>query len=66
MGTYTCAARFYSESSNTFDPFAVSIMNDGKIVGHVLRQISAACTVKLCSEHSGGTVMFINIFGDVH
>ena len=27
-------ARFYSVS-NTFDPIAVSIMNDGKIVGHV-------------------------------
>ena len=28
------------ESSNTFYPFVVSIMDDSKIVGHVPRQIS--------------------------
>ena len=32
-------ARFYC-ISNTFDPFAVSIMNDGEIVGHMPRRIS--------------------------
>ena len=37
-------ARIYSVS-NTFDPFAVSIMNDGEIVGHILQRISAACAL---------------------
>ena len=34
-------ARFYNVS-NTFDPFAVSIMNDGEIVGHVPQRILAS------------------------
>ena len=42
MGTYT---RPDFSVSNMSDPFAVSIMNDGEIVGHMPRQISAACAL---------------------
>ena len=39
------------EVSNRFDPFAVSVVDDGEIVGHVPRRISAACALFL--QHSG-------------
>ena len=39
-------ARFYSVS-NMFDPFTVSIINDGEVVGHVPRRISAECLLSV-------------------
>ena len=35
------------ETSNRFDPFAVSIVNDGEIVGPVPQKILAACVLFL-------------------
>ena len=39
------------ETSNRFDPFAVSIVSNGEIVGHMPRKISAACALFL--QHRG-------------
>jgi len=35
------------ETENSFDPFAVSIIKDGEIVGHVPTKISATCSLFL-------------------
>ena len=35
------------ERSNRFDPFAVSVMKQGTIVGHLPRKISAVCSLFL-------------------
>jgi len=45
--TMVCAI----ESENAFDPFAVSVVRDGEIIGHVPRKISAACSLFL--RHHG-------------
>ena len=35
------------EVGNAFDPFAVSVVRDGDIIGHVPRKISATCSLFL-------------------
>ena len=39
------------ESGNAFNPFAVSVVRDGVIVGHVPRTIFATCLLSL--RHQG-------------
>ena len=41
------------EEGNPFDPFAVSVVRTGDIIGHVPRRISAACSLFLWN---GGSI----------
>lgn len=45
-----------SEEGNTSDPYAVAVHESGnnRIVGHIPRKISAACSLFLC--HEGNTI----------
>ena len=42
------AATIIGEQGNAQDIFAVAVLKDGFIIGHVLQKISAACSVFLC------------------
>ena len=42
------------ESSNANDPYAVAVMKEDNVVGHVLRHISAACSLFI---QKGGRVL---------
>ena len=39
--------RCFRETGNAFDPFAVCVKKDAKVVGHVPRKISAICSIFL-------------------
>ena len=41
--TFNCVR----EAGNIFDPFAVSVVRDDKIIGHMPRLISATCSLFL-------------------
>ena len=45
LHAYSQILQCVRESSNRFDPFVVSIVNDGEIVGQTLRTILAACAL---------------------
>ena len=46
------------ETSNRFDPFAVAVIKDGTVVGHVPRKLSAICLLFL--RHCGVTICQID------
>ena len=43
------------EAGNQVDAFAVAVMKDGTVVGHILKEISSVCSLYL---HRGGSIIF--------
>ena len=46
-----------SEAGNRVDAFAVAVMKDGTVVGHIAKKISSVCSLYLCR---GGLIMLCN------
>ena len=45
------------EAENYADPFAVAVLKNENIVGHVPRKISTVCSLFLCQEGSIGCLI---------